>query len=119
MTFLLLSMHMLRVMSSVRYARCLRLSAVPHMLIYLDNVIGPNGILATKARIVVTNSIHFLRQFDQILYLRTGIILETGTYQDLVNNTDGHLYKLMYVHSRICIDIHGIDVRAIVKVTAL
>ncbi|KAI0725334.1 metal resistance protein YCF1 [Fomitopsis betulina] len=63
-----------------------------------DNVIGPNGILATKARIVVTNSIHFLRQFDQILYLRTGIILETGTYQDLVNNTDGHLYKLIKGH---------------------
>lgn len=60
-----------------------------------DHVIGPNGILATKARIVVTNSIHFLKQFDQILYLRRGIVLETGSYQDLVNNSESQLYKLM------------------------
>ena len=60
-----------------------------------DNVIGPNGILATKARIVVTNSIHFLKQFDQILYLRRGIVLETGSYQVLVNNSESQLYKLM------------------------
>ncbi|KZT65750.1 multidrug resistance-associated ABC transporter [Daedalea quercina L-15889] len=63
-----------------------------------DNVIGPNGLLATKARIIVTNSIHFLKQFDQILYMRRGIILETGTYRDLVRNSESQLYKLIKGH---------------------
>ncbi|TFY68212.1 hypothetical protein EVJ58_g1149 [Rhodofomes roseus] len=63
-----------------------------------DNVIGPNGLLATKARIVVTNSIHFLKQFDKIAYIRRGIIFETGTYQDLVNNSESQLYKLIKGH---------------------
>ncbi|KAH9924719.1 metal resistance protein YCF1 [Fomitopsis serialis] len=63
-----------------------------------DNVIGPHGLLATKARIVVTNSIHFLKQFDKILYIRRGIILETGTYHDLVNNSDTQLYSLINGH---------------------
>lgn len=97
MTFLLLLMHMLHVMSLVCHARYPRLLPVPHSLLPPDNVIGPNGLLATKARIMVTNSIHFLKQFDQIHYLRRGIVLETGTYQDLVNNTESQLYKLMYV----------------------
>lgn len=60
-----------------------------------DHVVGPNGLLATKARIVVTNSIHFLKQFHQILYMRRGVILECGTYAELVSNNQTELYKLM------------------------
>ena len=66
----------------------------------VENVIGPNGLLATKARIVVTNSIHFLKHFDQILYMRRGVILESGTYPELVSNSSSEIHKLMYVLSR-------------------
>ncbi|CCL99693.1 uncharacterized protein FIBRA_01714 [Fibroporia radiculosa] len=63
-----------------------------------DHVIGPHGLLSSKARIVVTNSIHFLKQFDQLVYIRRGIILENGSYQDLVNNTESEMYKLIKGH---------------------
>lgn len=60
-----------------------------------DHVIGPYGVLASKARIVVTNSIAFLKQFDKLVYLRRGIIMEAGSYDELTANTEGQLYKLM------------------------
>ncbi|EMD38835.1 hypothetical protein CERSUDRAFT_92869 [Gelatoporia subvermispora B] len=63
-----------------------------------DHALGPSGILATKARIVVTNSIHFLKQFDQIAYIRRGVILESGPYHELVNNNKSELHKLIKGH---------------------
>lgn len=60
-----------------------------------DQVIGPHGLLSTKARIVVTNSIAFLKQFDKIVYLRRGIIRDCGSYEELLNNAESELYKLM------------------------
>ncbi|KAL1745932.1 P-loop containing nucleoside triphosphate hydrolase protein [Schizophyllum fasciatum] len=52
-----------------------------------DHVIGPRGILANKARILVTNSISFITQFDHIAFIRRGIILEQGTYPELLAQT--------------------------------
>ncbi|KAL1943159.1 hypothetical protein VTO73DRAFT_4830 [Trametes versicolor] len=66
-----------------------------------DHVVGPNGLLASKARIVVTNSIHFLKQFHQILYMRRGAILECGTYTELVSNNQTELYKLIKGHGNL------------------
>ncbi|KAI0731222.1 metal resistance protein YCF1 [Earliella scabrosa] len=66
-----------------------------------ENVIGPNGLLASKARIVVTNSIHFLKHFDQICYVRRGVILESGTYAELVSNPQCELHKLIKGHGNI------------------
>lgn len=43
----------------------------------------------------MTNSISFLRHFDKLLYLRRGVILETGTYDELISNSETELYKLM------------------------
>ncbi|TCD67602.1 hypothetical protein EIP91_012232 [Steccherinum ochraceum] len=63
-----------------------------------DHVIGPQGILATKARILVTNSISFLRQFDQVVYLRRGLVLESGSYDALISNEQSELYKLVKGH---------------------
>ncbi|KIP05505.1 hypothetical protein PHLGIDRAFT_128871 [Phlebiopsis gigantea 11061_1 CR5-6] len=63
-----------------------------------DQVIGPYGLLAGKARIVVTNSIAFLKHFDKLLYLRRGIILETGTFDELTTNSESELYKLIKGH---------------------
>jgi ATP-binding cassette subfamily C (CFTR/MRP) protein 1 len=61
----------------------------------LDNVIGPQGLLATKARILVTNSIAYLRDFDQIAYMRRGIILECGPYCQLVATPGGAIRNMV------------------------
>ncbi|KAG5338421.1 hypothetical protein C0989_007305, partial [Termitomyces sp. Mn162] len=63
-----------------------------------DNVIGSYGLLATKARILVTNSIAFVKQFDQLVFIRRGIILENGSYETLTSNTEGELSKLLRGH---------------------
>lgn len=63
-----------------------------------DHVIGPHGLLATKARILVTNSVTFLKHFHQLLFLRRSIILESGSYESLMANTDGEFYKLVTGH---------------------
>ncbi|KAK0497158.1 P-loop containing nucleoside triphosphate hydrolase protein [Armillaria luteobubalina] len=64
------------------------------------NVIGPQGILASKARILVTNSIAFVREFDQLAFIRRGIILEIGTYDSLMSKPEGELSRLVHGHGR-------------------
>ncbi|KAG1838637.1 P-loop containing nucleoside triphosphate hydrolase protein [Suillus subalutaceus] len=64
-----------------------------------DHVIGPQGLLATKARILVTNSISYLKYFDQLVYLRRGIILESGSYNELMSNSDSEVRKLVHGHA--------------------
>ncbi|KAG2112527.1 P-loop containing nucleoside triphosphate hydrolase protein [Suillus clintonianus] len=64
-----------------------------------DRVIGPQGLLATKARVLVTNSISYLKYFDQLVYLRRGIILECGSYNDLMSNPDSEVRKLVHGHA--------------------
>ncbi|WWD05496.1 hypothetical protein V865_003573 [Kwoniella europaea PYCC6329] len=60
-----------------------------------DKVIGPNGLLKGKARILCTNAVTFLPQADQIIMLRRGIILERGHYDEAMNNPSSELYKLI------------------------
>jgi ABC-type histidine transport system ATPase subunit len=62
-----------------------------------DNVIGPNGLLSTKARIVVTNSVAYLMQFDHAMYLRRGVVVETGPIQVLLSNPESETSKTLYV----------------------
>ncbi|KAG1791532.1 P-loop containing nucleoside triphosphate hydrolase protein [Suillus plorans] len=64
-----------------------------------DHVIGPQGLLATKARVLVTNSISYLKYFDQLVYLRRGIILESGSYDELMLNPDSEVRKLVHGHA--------------------
>ncbi|NXK32993.1 MRP3 protein, partial [Piprites chloris] len=49
-----------------------------------DKVIGPDGILKGKTRILVTHGISFLPQVDHIVVLVDGKISEMGSYQDLL-----------------------------------
>lgn len=63
--------------------------------LFQDHVIGPYGLLASKGRILVTNSISFLKHFDKIVYLRRGLMIESGTYEELTTNSETQLYKLM------------------------
>ncbi|ETE62698.1 Canalicular multispecific organic anion transporter 2, partial [Ophiophagus hannah] len=49
-----------------------------------DNVIGPEGALKGKTRILVTHGIHFLPQVDYIVVVVDGRISEMGSYQELL-----------------------------------
>ncbi|PKU36809.1 canalicular multispecific organic anion transporter 2 [Limosa lapponica baueri] len=49
-----------------------------------DKVIGPDGVLKGKTRILVTHGISFLPQVDHIVVLVDGKISEMGSYQDLL-----------------------------------
>ncbi|XP_052452980.1 ATP-binding cassette sub-family C member 3-like isoform X1 [Carassius gibelio] len=49
-----------------------------------DNVIGPEGALKGKTRILVTHGISFLPQVDNILVMVDGRVSEMGSYQQLL-----------------------------------
>ncbi|XP_052516754.1 ATP-binding cassette sub-family C member 2 [Budorcas taxicolor] len=51
-----------------------------------NKVLGPNGLLKGKTRILVTHSIHFLPQVDEIVVVGNGTILEKGSYSTLLAN---------------------------------
>nr|XP_046256958.1 canalicular multispecific organic anion transporter 1 isoform X2 [Scatophagus argus] len=48
-----------------------------------DKVIGPNGILKDKTRILVTHGVSFLPYVDEIVVLVDGVISEIGSYNSL------------------------------------
>ncbi|XP_030603605.1 canalicular multispecific organic anion transporter 1-like [Archocentrus centrarchus] len=48
-----------------------------------EKVIGPNGILKSKTRILVTHGISFLPYVDEIVVLESGVISEAGSYNNL------------------------------------
>ncbi|KAL6250098.1 ATP-binding cassette glutathione S-conjugate transporter ycf1 [Rhinocladiella similis] len=50
----------------------------------INNVLGPNGLLNGKTRILATNSIPVLKEADYMYFLREGAISEKGTYQQLM-----------------------------------
>ena len=50
-----------------------------------DQVIGPEGLLKNKTRILITHAVNFLAQVDEILVVKDGEIAERGTYQELLN----------------------------------
>ena len=50
----------------------------------IDGVFGPRGLLASKTRILATNSIPVLIQADFIALLRDGRLIEQGTYEQLM-----------------------------------
>ncbi|KXS22414.1 hypothetical protein M427DRAFT_130101 [Gonapodya prolifera JEL478] len=49
-----------------------------------EEVIGRNGLLATKSRIFVTHGIHFLPDCDNILMVEDGKIIAQGKHQELL-----------------------------------
>uniref|UniRef100_A0A8C0VM35 ABC-type glutathione-S-conjugate transporter n=1 Tax=Cyanistes caeruleus TaxID=156563 RepID=A0A8C0VM35_CYACU len=64
------------------------LSAVDaHVGKYLfQHVLGPKGLLQKKTRILVTHSISFLPQVDNIVVLTAGAVSEHGSYSTLLAN---------------------------------
>jgi ABC-type multidrug transport system fused ATPase/permease subunit len=61
------------------------LSAVDaHVAQYLfQHVIGPNGMLSNKTRLLATHHISFLKQFDKIFVMKSGEIIGSGSYDEL------------------------------------
>ncbi|KAI8362629.1 multi drug resistance-associated protein MRP [Blakeslea trispora] len=59
-----------------------------------DNVIGPEGILKNKARVLVTHGISYLPRVDHVIMLREGKINLSGTYSDLMSQKS-ELYALI------------------------
>lgn len=58
------------------------------------NLLGPEGLLKDKTRLLVTHGIHHLENVDQIVVLKDGVISETGEYQHLMN-ARGAFYQLI------------------------
>ncbi|KAG0238619.1 Canalicular multispecific organic anion transporter 2 [Actinomortierella wolfii] len=50
-----------------------------------ENLIGPNGLLKDKTRLLVTHGIHHLSEADQIIVLKDGRIIESGQYNELMD----------------------------------
>ncbi|XP_040905275.1 canalicular multispecific organic anion transporter 1 [Toxotes jaculatrix] len=48
-----------------------------------DEVIGPNGLLKDKTRILVTHGVSFLPYVDEIVVLLDGVVSEVGSYNSL------------------------------------
>ncbi|KAG0238628.1 hypothetical protein BGW42_004390 [Actinomortierella wolfii] len=51
-----------------------------------ENLIGPNGLLKDKTRILVTHGIHHLEQVDSIVVLKDGVVSEIGQYSELMSH---------------------------------
>uniref|UniRef100_A0A1X7VVN1 ABC-type glutathione-S-conjugate transporter n=1 Tax=Amphimedon queenslandica TaxID=400682 RepID=A0A1X7VVN1_AMPQE len=60
-----------------------------------DKVIGPEGVLKGKVRILVTHGIGFLSQCDKIIVMSNGRITEVGSYNELIDQ-DGTFAELLH-----------------------
>ncbi|KAF9200129.1 hypothetical protein BGZ49_009666 [Haplosporangium sp. Z 27] len=63
-----------------------------------ENLIGPNGLLKDKTRILVTHAIHHLAQVDQIVVIKDGGIGEIGKYDELME-AKSSFYQLITDYS--------------------
>ncbi|KAF9285512.1 hypothetical protein BGZ68_003791 [Mortierella alpina] len=64
-----------------------------------DKVVGPNGLLAGKARVFVTHQIQYLAQSTTIMMLREGKVVEQGNFEDLMAKK-ADLFQLVSEFSR-------------------
>jgi len=63
-----------------------------------DQVIGPNGALKTKTRLLVTHGVSFLPQVDRIIVMVDGRITEVGSYDELIRN-NGHFGEFLKTYN--------------------
>ncbi|KAF2457048.1 multidrug resistance-associated protein 1 [Lineolata rhizophorae] len=64
----------------------------------INHVLGSNGLLASKTRILATNSIPVLAEANYIVLLRGGRIAERGTYEQLMA-MKGEIASLVRTHN--------------------
>lgn len=63
-----------------------------------QNLIGPEGLLKDKTRLLVTHGIHHLNEADQVIVIKSGQIDEMGRYGDLMKD-QGAFFKLVSEYS--------------------
>ena len=63
-----------------------------------ENLIGPNGLLKDKSRLLVTHGIHHLEHVDKIVVIKDGQITEDGHYDNLMDSK-GAFYQLIDEYS--------------------
>uniref|UniRef100_A0A8U7PAK7 ABC-type glutathione-S-conjugate transporter n=1 Tax=Corvus moneduloides TaxID=1196302 RepID=A0A8U7PAK7_CORMO len=62
-----------------------------------EHVLGPNGLLKDKTRVLVTHTVNILPQVDSIVFLVNGMISETGSYQELLQR-NGAFAEFLHSH---------------------
>ncbi|XP_029140029.1 canalicular multispecific organic anion transporter 1 [Protobothrops mucrosquamatus] len=70
-----------------------------------DKVLGPEGLLQNKTRILVTHNLNFLAQVDDIVVLETGSVTERGSYKTLLANS-GSFAQLLNTYGNQQDNIH-------------
>uniref|UniRef100_A0A0N5C270 Multidrug resistance-associated protein 1 n=1 Tax=Strongyloides papillosus TaxID=174720 RepID=A0A0N5C270_STREA len=53
-----------------------------------NDVLGPEGLLRNKTRILVTNELSYMSYADQIIVIENGEIVLQGSYEELVNREE-------------------------------
>ncbi|OMH86347.1 Multidrug resistance-associated protein 1, partial [Zancudomyces culisetae] len=61
----------------------------------MKNVIGPSGLLKNRTRILVTHALQYLPVCDNIYAMKDGVIVESGTYSELIADSQGFLSVFM------------------------
>ncbi|XP_028915134.1 canalicular multispecific organic anion transporter 1 [Ornithorhynchus anatinus] len=64
-----------------------------------NKVLGPNGLLKNKTRLLVTHSINFLPFVDEIVVLTNGTVSEKGSYETLLAN-GGAFAQILSTYSK-------------------
>lgn len=61
----------------------------------IDNVLGPNGLLKSKCKILATNAIHVLSIADNMHMVKDGTLVEQGTYLEIMSQERSQLRQLI------------------------
>uniref|UniRef100_A0A8C4XUZ4 ATP-binding cassette sub-family C member 6 n=1 Tax=Falco tinnunculus TaxID=100819 RepID=A0A8C4XUZ4_FALTI len=82
-----------------------------------EHVLGPNGLLKDKTRVLVTHTINILPQVDNIVFLVDGMISETGSYEKLLQKNEAFAE---FLHSHVAAEEKaGTGLPAYLKATGL
>lgn len=73
-----------------------------------EEVIGQNGLLARKTRVLVTHGVIYLRQMDNIIVLKDGKVSESGSMQELVNRK-GAFAEFLLQHIQDVKEVENLD----------
>ncbi|CAI1826365.1 hypothetical protein SEUBUCD650_0B02620 [Saccharomyces eubayanus] len=61
----------------------------------VEHVLGSNGLLHSKTKLLATNKVSALSVADSIALLDNGEIIQQGTYDDITKDADSPLWKLI------------------------
>lgn len=61
----------------------------------IDHVLGPDGLLKTKCKILATNAIHVLSIADNLHMVKDGKLVEQGTYLEIMSQQKSQLRQLI------------------------